>query len=287
MHPLIDTLALADRLRAGDTPRRLRLFDVTQHLRPAADGRLGVYSARSDHAAAHIPGATYIDLQQELSDTGSPLRFTLPPVPQLESAFSAAGLSPGDDCVLYSSTSPMWATRVWWMLKSLGFAARVLDGGLPKWLAEGRPVTSLPARYPPGDFRARPAPGLWADRHEVLRAVGDGSVCTLNALTAAMHASTVAMGYARPGHISGSVNVPYPALLADDGCFRPLPELHAAFEAVGALAAPTVICYCGGGIAATMDALALELLGHERVSVYDGSLSEWALDPALPMDTGS
>jgi Lrp/AsnC family leucine-responsive transcriptional regulator len=166
--------------------------DVTQHLRPAADGRLGVYSARSDHAAAHIPGATYIDLQQELSDSGSPLRFTLPPVPQLESAFSAAGLSPGDDCVLYSSTSPMWATRVWWMLKSLGFAARVLDGGLPKWLAEGRPVTSLPARYPPGDFRARPAPGLWADRHEVLRAVGDGSVCTLNALTAAMHAGTVA-----------------------------------------------------------------------------------------------
>ena len=97
MHPLIDTQALADRLRAGDTPRRLRLFDVTQHLRPAADGRLGVYSARSDHAAAHIPGATYIDLQQELSDSGSPLRFTLPPVPQLESAFSAAGLSPGDD----------------------------------------------------------------------------------------------------------------------------------------------------------------------------------------------
>lgn len=286
MHPLIATPALAERLQRADAPRRLRLFDVTQHLRPTADGRLGVHSARGDHAAAHIPGATYIDLQQDLSDTGSPLRFTLLGVSVLEAAFSAAGLSNGDDCVLYSSTTAMWATRVWWMLKSLGFAAQVLDGGLPKWLAEGRPVSSLPGRYPPGTFHADPVPGLWADRHEVLRAVGDGAVCTLNALTAAMHAGTTAMGYGRPGRISGSCNVPYTALLADDGCFRPLAELRAAFEAVGALATPRVICYCGGGIAATVDALALGLLGHERVAVYDGSLSEWALDPALPMAIG-
>lgn len=286
MHPLITTPALADRLQQGDAPRRVRLFDVTQHLRPTADGRLAVHSALSDHAAAHIPGATYVDLQQDLSDTASPLRFTLPTVPMLEAAFSAAGLSNGDDCVLYSSTSPMWATRVWWMLKSLGFAAQVLDGGLTKWQAEGRPVTSQPRRLPSGSFHADPVAGLWADRHEVLRAVGDGTVCTLNALTAAMHAGTTAMGYARPGHITGSTNVPYTALLADDGCFRPLADLRAAFEGVGALAAPRVICYCGGGIAATMDALALGLLGHDRVAVYDGSLSEWALDPALPMDTG-
>lgn len=288
MHPLIATQALAERIaqgEAGPDGRRLRLFDTTMHLRPAQPGPFVAESGRADYRAAHIPGAAYIDLQAELSDTASPLRFTLPSVAHLEAAFSAAGLGVGDDCVLYSSTAPMWATRVWWMLKSLGFAARVLDGGLARWKAEGRAVATGDERYPAGHFHARPVDGLWADRHEVLRAVGDGAVCTLNALTASQHDGSAAVHYGRPGHITGSVNVPYPALLDEQGCFQPVDTLRAAFSAVGALERPRVICYCGGGIAATMDALALGLLGHGNVAVYDGSLQDWVRDPALPMAT--
>jgi thiosulfate/3-mercaptopyruvate sulfurtransferase len=284
MHPLISTQALADRLAQGDSPGRLRVFDTTVHLRPASPGPFVVESGRAGHAAGHIPGAAFIDLQAELSDPASPLRFTLPSVAHLEAAFSAAGLSDGDECVLYSSTSVMWATRVWWMLRSLGFEARVLDGGLPKWKAEGRPVATGAPRHPQGRFNARPVAGLWAGRDDVRQAIGDGAVCTLNALTASAHAGSSPVNYGRKGHIRGSVNVPYPALLADDGTLRPVAELRQAFDAVGALARPRVICYCGGGIAATLDALALHLCGHAGVAVYDGSLSEWAADPSLPMD---
>jgi thiosulfate/3-mercaptopyruvate sulfurtransferase len=268
------------------TDRPLRLFDTTVHLRPAVPGPFTVESGRADYDAGHIPGAAFIDLPSQLSDTASPLRFMLPPWQALERAFAAAGISDGDDVVLYSSTAPMWATRIWWMLKSMGFEARVLDGGLPRWKAEGRPLTTPPTVYPAGRLRAQPRPAMWADRHEVQRAIGDGAVCTLNGLGADMHRGDAPVHYGRRGHIAGSVNVPWSALLDAQGCFKPIEALRSEFDAVGALAAPRVICYCGGGIAATMDALALDLLGHADVAVYDGSLSEWVLDPALPMATG-
>ena len=282
---LISTPELAARL-AADAPR-LRLFDATVHLRPANPGPYTVESGRADYEAAHIPTAAFADLSGELSDANSPLRFTLPPVAQLEAALSSLGLSNGDDCVVYSSTAPMWATRLWWMLRSLGFEAQVLDGGLTKWRAEGRAVAPGAERYPAGRFRAAPRAGLWANQAEVLRSIGDGAVCMINALTAASHAGTAATHYGRPGHIAGSVNVPYPSLLGADGAFKSAAELRSTFETAGALGKPRVICYCGGGISATMDALALTLVGHRNVAVYDGSLSEWVLDPALPMATGT
>jgi thiosulfate/3-mercaptopyruvate sulfurtransferase len=261
----------------------LRIFDATVHLRPARPGPFTVESGFADHVAGRIPGAAFIDLPTALSDPTSPLRFTLPPLAQLEAALSAHGLRNDDDCVVYSTTSPMWATRLWWMLGALGFGARVLDGGFVKWRAEGRPVATGAESYPAGDFRAAAQPGRWADRDEVLRSIGRASVCTINALSASLHAGTAEVHYGRRGHIQGSVNLPYSALVRPDGSFRPVDELREALAAVGALDAARVICYCGGGIAATMDALALQLVGHPDVAVYDGSLSEWVLDPALPM----
>jgi thiosulfate/3-mercaptopyruvate sulfurtransferase len=287
MDALISTQALAERLQRGDTPRPLRIFDATVHLRPAQPGPYVVESGRADYEAAHIPSAAFVDLGQDLSDTRSALRFTLPPPAQLEAALSAAGLSNGDDCVVYSSSSPMWATRLWWMLRSMGFGAAVLDSGLPKWRAEGRALARGSERYPPGRFVAWPDIARWADQDEVLRAIGSDAVCTINALTASVHAGTADIHYGRKGHIEGSVNVPYPSLLDADGCFRPAQALRPVFEAVGALRKPRVICYCGGGISATMDAMALLLIGHPDVAVYDGSLSEWARDPQLPMATAT
>ncbi|MES2716193.1 MAG: rhodanese-like domain-containing protein [Pseudomonadota bacterium] len=286
MHALISTQDLADRLAAAPGGRPLRLFDVTTHLRPATPGPWAVESGRADHLAAHIPGAAYLDLQADLSDAGSPLRFTQPGPARLAVALAAAGLGDGDDCVLYSSSHPMWATRVWWLLQSIGIAAQVLDGGLPLWRNQGRPLASGASAYPAAALLTpRPQPARWADKQDVLLAIGNPRVCTLNALSQALHSGQAGMHDGRPGHILGSVNLPYSALLDDQGRFLPAEQLRAALDQVGALTASRVLCYCGGGIAATLDAMALHLVGHGNVAVYDGSLQEWAADPTLPMDT--
>ena len=280
-------LASTRTLEAELASPSLRVFDATVHLRPATPGPYTVESARPDYEAAHVPGAAFIDLARDLSDPDSDLRFTAPPLALLEAALSAAGLGNDHRCVVYSATSPMWATRLWWLLKAAGFDdVRVLDGGFAKWKAEGRPVATSDERYAPATFRATAKPERWAGKDEVLAAIGDGVVCTVNALPRSSHRGESDLHYGRPGHIAGSVNVPYPGLLNRDGTFGDTSSLRGAFDAVGALAKRRVICYCGGGISATMNAFALTLLEHPDVAVYDGSLSEWARDPGLPMETG-
>ncbi len=266
----------------------LRLFDATVHLRPATPGPYRIESGRADYEAAHIPGAAFIDLARDLSDPDSPLNFTRLPVDRLAAAFAAAGIGGDSRVVVYSSTTPMWATRVWWMLRAAGiYEAAVLDGGLARWTAEGRAVEAGERRYPPADLRITERPEAWADQHDVLAAIDDGAICTINALSPSVHSGEAATNYGRKGHIKGSRNVPYAALLDSEGRYRSDAELRDLFAAVGAFERPRVICYCGGGISATMDALALTRLGHPSVAVYDGSMSEWTKDPDLPMETGA
>jgi thiosulfate/3-mercaptopyruvate sulfurtransferase len=182
----------------------------------------------------------------------------------------------------------MWATRLWWMLRSSGFDdSAVLDGGFAKWTAEGRQADAGACAYPPAELSLVARSGAWADKQAVLAAIGDGAVCTINALSPSVHSGESAMNYGRKGHIKGSRNVPYAALLNADGTYRDDAELRSLFADVGAFERPGVICYCGGGISATMDALALTRLGHPSVAVYDGSMSEWNRDPDLPMEMGA
>ena len=281
---LVSTAWLAETLDQAD----LRVFDVTVHLRPTDPGPYRVESGWPDYLTAHIPGAGFLDLAGELSDTDSPLNFTMPTADRLATALGAAGIGPETRVVLYSTTTPMWATRLWWMLRSCGFeSAAVLDGGFGKWRAEGRPEEAGERRYPPAALTLSARPDAWADKQTVLDAIGDGAVCTINALSASVHSGAAPVTYGRKGHIKGSRNVPYAALLNPDGTFRPDEALSPLFEAVGAFERPRVICYCGGGISATMDALVLTRLGHPAVAVYDGSMSEWSADSSLPMETGA
>jgi thiosulfate/3-mercaptopyruvate sulfurtransferase len=174
------------------------------------------------------------------------------------------------------------------MLRACGFdQAAVLDGGLAKWRAEGRPLASGEHSYPPDALTLAEKPGAWADKDAVLAAIGDGAVCTINALSPSVHAGEGSTNYGRKGHIKGSRNVPYAALLKDDGTYKDDAALRELFAAIGATDRARVICYCGGGISATMDALALVRIGHPNVAVYDGSMSEWSRDPNLPMETGA
>jgi thiosulfate/3-mercaptopyruvate sulfurtransferase len=266
----------------------LRIFDVTVHLRPATPGPYRIESGRADYETAHIPGAAFLDLARDLSDPNAPLPFTMPSADRLADALGAAGVARGRRVVAYTSTTPMWATRLWWMLRASGFDdAAVLDGGSAKWIKEGRSVESAPRQYKAERLSLAARTGSWADKNEVLAAIGDGAVCTINALSPGVHSGESAMNYGRKGHIKGSRNVPYAALLREDGTYRDDAELRALFAAVGAFERPRAICYCGGGISATMDALALTRLGHPSVAVYDGSMSEWTKDASLPMETGA
>jgi thiosulfate/3-mercaptopyruvate sulfurtransferase len=280
----VSTGWLADHL---DDPG-VRILDATVHLRPAQPGPYRVESGRADYEAGHIPGAAFVDLARDLSDPSSALGFTRLKGEALALALGAAGIDPGLKIVCYSTSTPMWATRLWWVLRAAGFMdVAVLDGGFARWVAEGHPVETGSRTYPPAEVRIDERPGAWADRQDVLAAIDDGAVCTVNALPAGVHSGEADVNYGRKGHIKGSRNVPYAALLDADGLYRSDEELRALFEGVGALQRPRVIVYCGGGISATMDALALTRLGHPSVAVYDGSMSEWTRDPDLPMETGT
>lgn len=265
----------------------LRIYDCTFYLHyEEGTGRpYSVESGRADYDTGHIPGAGFLDLQSAFSDPVSPYSFTLLPPEQVAAAFMQAGVSENTRVILYSRGSPTRATRFWWMLRWLGFDdAALLDGGWEKWEADGRPVSTEPSSYPPGEFAVKPRPQLFVSRDEMLAAIGDGSTCSLNALEPDLHAGANPR-YGRPGRIPGSTNVPASSLVDPRTLeLRPAPEVAAAFKAAGAEPDKRILNYCGGGIAATLDAFLQHQLGYRDISVYDASMSEWAKDPALPIE---
>ena len=286
VHPeyLIDTASLERRL--GEPG--LRVLDCTTHLIPDPKTTYQVVPGRADFERGHIPGAQFVDIQADLSDNYHRLRFMRPSAAAFAAAMSRFGVGEGTRVVIYSTTTPQWATRVWWLLRTFGFDnAAVLDGSWQKWSREGRPVETGPARpRPPGNFVVREERPLMVGKEDVLQAIGDPGACTINALAPEQHAGTGGSSYGRPGHIKGSVNLPAAHLLdPETNEFLPAGELRKRFARIGAFD-KNVVTYCGGGIAASADALALVMLGHPDVRLYDASLSEWAIDPALPMETG-
>lgn len=279
-----DVLISPARLEAQLGDPELRVFDCSVHL-GAGRARAG----RDVYDAGHVPGAAFIDLLADLSDPEAELAFTRPSEPQLREALSRLGISRSSRVVLYSGTDVMWATRAWWVLRYAGHErASVLDGGLARWRAEDRPLSTEPAIYPRASHEPRLREEVWATTRDVLEAIGDGGACTLDALPGPIHRGEISLGYARPGHVSGSENVSFTQLVdRKTGMFLPDDRLRAQFAGTGALERARVISYCGGGIAATTNAFALLWLGQPNVAVYDGSLDEWSRDPSLPMETGS
>lgn len=281
---LISTDDLARRLGAPG----LRIFDCTTYLKPRPEGGYNAESGRANYDKGHIPGAAYLDLSTELSDQNSKLRFTLPPLDVLTRTFAAKGIGHGTFVVLYSHASPVWATRLWWMLRAVGFDdAAILDGGLDKWKAEKRPLVTEPSSYPAAILSLRARPEIFVGKEEIKAAIGKGDSLTLNALSHEQHKGTGGVAYGRPGRIAGSSCVPAASLFGPDKALKPIAELRSAFEGVGAAPDKRVLVYCGGGIAATLDAFVLTaILGHKNVSVYDNSMQEWSNDASLPMETG-
>ena len=293
-YTLNEVVVTTDWLSQHSADSNLRVFDCTTHLihqsNPESDAPYVVQSGKDDYDKAHIPGAAFIDLQQDLSDTTSPYRFTCLQANELADKFGALGIGDDTTAVLYSQTTPQWATRIWWLLRTVGFdRACVLDGGLTRWQTDGRAVSSETTTHPPASLTTQPRNGLLVDKETVLSAIDDDSTCTINALRAVQHAGldNGAFGhYGRPGRIPRSVNVPTNELVDPATMeFLPSEEIRSRLHAVGTNEADHVITYCGGGIAASTTAMFLVLFGHPHVSLYDASLSEWAIDRNLPMAT--
>ncbi|MCG5235364.1 sulfurtransferase [Xanthobacter oligotrophicus] len=279
---LVSTQWLAEHLADPE----LRLFDATAGA-ALAPGAAQAEPARAVFEKAHIPGARYLDLKNDLSDTSAALDFTRLPPEAAAAAFASVGIGPDAVVVVYSTSTYGWATRVWWLLNDLGFRrVAVLDGGLAKWVKEGRPTANgtQPA-YPPAPAFEPVAQRLFADLPEVAAVVEAGGATLVNALSPDHFSGAVTGPHGRSGRIPGSISLPAGSLVAAaDNSLKPLEVLKAEFAAKGISPETDVIAYCGSGIAATLDGFVLKALGHDRVRVYDGSLSEWSKDPQRPLE---
>ncbi|PSW15772.1 hypothetical protein C9J01_01785 [Photobacterium rosenbergii] len=279
--PIVST----DWLEKHINDESLRIYDVSIFLTPN-DPEPG-YTFTSGYAKwsiEHIPGANFLDLLSEFSDAKAAMPYTMLPLELLADKAGQAGITNDSAVVLYSADSPMFAARMWWMLRSIGLDnVAILDGGWNKWKKENRATSDRAKAYPPSQLNLGPRSTMWVNKDDVIRAMEDDSICILNALESEVHNGEVNR-YGRAGHIPGSQNVSYDSLIDNEtGEFLPAQQLQERFSKLDVLDKPQVLIYCGAGVVAAMNALALTLLGHSDVRIYDGSMIEWASDSTLPL----
>lgn len=263
----------------------VRIYDTSVLLLAAEQGYTS-QPGRERYLREHIPGAGFINLSEDWSDTRSPYNNTLPQIDALAEAIGRDGISNDNLVVLYSSSHLMWATRAWWLLRYAGHTnVKVLNGNLAAWLDAGLPVEAGAKAYAAATFSPSERADVFVSTAEMVAGMEDG-VCTVNALSPALYEGTGEFYYGRRGHIPGSRSLYFSDLLENE-FFLPAEQLHQTLEARGMLSASRTLIYCGGGIAATLEAFACALVGQENVGVYDGSMSEWAANEELPLTLGS
>ncbi len=274
--------------RIGD--EEIRIYDCTTYLHYTDDHPLKPYDVESgfvNYTDAHIPNAAFLDLQDDLSDKNSPFSFTLPKLSVLAENFKRHGIGDPYHTILYSGNGMQWATRVWWMLYILGYKnVSVLNGGLGEWQRLRFPTESKIKKFERADFQIAINPNVFVGKEEVLAAINDDSVRLLNALTEDLHVGHNPR-YGRPGRIPNSLNIPFHDLIdARTGKLRSLEEAMDIFKGKGITPELKILNYCGGGIAATLNAFFLLQIGFKELQIYDNSMSEWAMDKNLPIELG-
>lgn len=266
---LIDAPDLAARIGLRD----LRVVDVRWYLADPARGR-------TEYEAGHLPGAVFCDLETDLTGTEGPGRHPLPRAEEFSRALRRLGLNRSDHVVAYDDSGGAIAARLWWMLRSIGHAdVSVLNGGFSAWIAADLPVTQSEPQTRPGSY---PTVMEWSgvvDQAAVEAHPGS----LVDARDPERYSGATEPIDKRAGHIPGAVNIPYADNLDPNGRFLPLDELSERYA--GLDSAPIV--YCGSGVTACHNLLALALLGRNDALLYEGSWSDWSRSPNAPVATGS
>lgn len=275
---LVSTEWLAAHLKDPD----LRILDGTLFM--ADEGR----DARAEYEAAHIPGARFFDID-DISDSRSELPHMVPPVEKFMSRLRAMGVGDGHQVVVYDAKGLFSAARVWWLFRLMGQDnIAVLDGGFPKWQAEGHPIEDLPPMVRDRHMTVRRQNHMVKDVTQVSAAskLCDHEILDARAAGRFRGDAPEPRAGLRAGHVPGSRNVPYTALLNDDRTMKDPDSLRAVFAAAGVDMAKPVITSCGSGVTAAVINLALERIGKTDHALYDGSWTEWGASPTLPVATG-
>ncbi|MDA7425037.1 3-mercaptopyruvate sulfurtransferase [Thalassococcus lentus] len=275
---LVSTEWLAQHLKDPD----LRILDASWFM--PAEGR----DAKAEYDAAHIPGARFFDID-EISDLRSELPHMAPPIEKFMSRMRAMGVGDGHQVVVYDGSGLFSAARVWWLFRLMGQDdVAVLDGGLPKWLAEGRPVEDMPPVIRDRHMTVRRQAHLVRDVTQVSAAskLRDIEIVDARAEARFRGDAPEPREGLRAGHIPGSKNVPFTSLLKADKTMKAPADLRATFEGAGVDLSKPVITTCGSGVTAAVLALAMERFGKKDYSLYDGSWTEWGQFPTLPVETG-
>ncbi len=275
---LVSTDWLATHLKDPD----LRIFDASWYLPDA--GR----DPHEEYLRAHIPGARYFDID-EIADHRSSLPHMAPPVEKFMSRMRAMGVGDGHQVVVYDGAGLVSAARVWWLFRLMGQDnIAVLDGGFPKWQAEGREVEDMAPIVRDRHMTVRRQNHLVRDVTQVSAAakLGDHEIIDARSAGRFRGEEPEPREGLRRGHIPGSRNLPFTRLLNDDGTMKETGALRAEFEAAGVDLSKPAITTCGSGVTAAILSLAMERFGKVDHSLYDGSWSEWGLFPTLPIETG-
>lgn len=276
---LVSTEWLAERLTAPD----IRILDGSLYLPTEGKDARAIYEAEG-----HIPGARFFDID-DVADDHSPLPHMLPPVEKFISRVRKMGLGDGHRVIVYDQKGIYSAARVWWMFRCFGHKdVAVLDGGLPKWRAEGRDIEMDIPDPRERHFTGRRNAALVRDVTQVARAVklGDEQIVDARAAGRFRGDEPEPRKGLRAGHIPGSHNVPFLTLLNDDKTMKSPDEVRAIFEAAGVDLNKPIITSCGSGVTAGVLSLGLATIGHNRNAVYDGSWVEWGSYPDLEIETG-
>jgi thiosulfate/3-mercaptopyruvate sulfurtransferase len=276
------TLVSTDWLAAHLKDPDLRILDASWYLPAMAR------DAKAEYAEAHIPGARFFDID-DVSDARSEMPHKVPPVEKFMSRLRAMGVGDGHQVVVYDGHGIFSAARVWWLFRLMGqMNIAVLDGGLRKWVAEGRDTDDLPPVIRDRHMTVRRQNHMVRDVTQVAQAakLGDHEVIDARAAPRFRGDAPEPREGLRSGHIPGSKNVPFGTLLTDDGTMKSPDELRAVFEAAGVDVTKPAITTCGSGVTAAVLSLAMERFGKSDHSLYDGSWAEWGAFPTMPVATG-
>lgn len=279
---LVSTSWLAANLGAPG----LRVVDIRGEVRPPGHHPRYV-PKRADYEAGHVPGAVFVDWTRDIVDAADPVPAQLAQADEFAAKMGEIGIGNDTLVVAYDDHDHIFAGRLAWALRYYGHdAVRILDGGWSRWVAEGRPTSRDLPPYVPARFSARARPAMRKTADDVARALGKDDVLLVDARPADQYDGTVTAA-ARAGHIPGARSVPYARLVdPQTGRFLPDDELGRAFAEAGIDVAKLpreIVVYCNGGVSCTVPLHALQILGRDDVSVYDGSWNEWGNDERRPV----